>query len=363
MDYIEVKGLTKIFGKDVIAVKNANFTLQYGEFISLLGPSGCGKSTILNMISGLIEPTEAEIFVDGKCFFSHRQSINVPTEKREMGMVFQDFALWPHLNVFENVAFGLRLRKVSSGEIKKKVRDSLELVKLPGFENRLPKELSGGQQQRVAFARAIVISPKVLLLDEPLSALDAKLREEMREEITNLVRKLEITTIYVTHDQVEALTMSDRMFVMNQGQILREGTPLDIYENPQVSFVAAFIGKSNFIEGEYQKEGPSALIKLSENLVIRSAQPGNQIRPGQKVAAVLRPEKISVTPSPDDVNTNGLNLIRGKLLRTVFLGDSYEANFQIGENLTFKVPLKQDYPPDTILYLMFDREEVKILEK
>ena len=363
MDYIEVKGLTKIFGKDVIAVKNANFTLQYGEFISLLGPSGCGKSTILNMISGLIEPTEAEIFVDGKCFFSKQQSINVPTEKREMGMVFQDFALWPHLNVFENVAFGLRLRKVSSGEIRKKVRESLELVKLPGFENRLPKELSGGQQQRVAFARAIVISPKVLLLDEPLSALDAKLREEMREEITNLVRKLKITTIYVTHDQVEALTMSDRMFVMNQGEILREGTPLDIYDDPQVSFVAAFIGKSNFIEGEYKKEGPSACIKLSEKLVIRSAQAGNQIMPGQKVAAVLRPEKISVTPSPDDVNTNGMNLIKGKLLRTVFLGDSYEAHFQIDEHLTFKVPLKQDYPPDTILYLMFDQEEVKILEK
>jgi len=274
MDYIEVKGLTKIFGKDVIAVQDANFTLEYGEFISLLGPSGCGKSTILNMISGLIEPTEAEIFVDGKCFFSHRQNINVPTEKREMGMVFQDFALWPHLNVFENVAFGLRLRKVASGEIKKKVHEALELVKLPGFENRLPKELSGGQQQRVAFARAIVISPKVLLLDEPLSALDAKLREEMREEITNLTRELSITTIYVTHDQVEALTMSDRMFVMNEGQILRAGTPLDIYEDPQASFVAAFIGKSNFIEGEYQKQGEDAFIQLSENLRIQSTRLG-----------------------------------------------------------------------------------------
>jgi len=363
MDYIEVKGLTKISGKDVIAVQDANFTLEYGEFISLLGPSGCGKSTILNMISGLIEPTEAEIFVDGKCFFSHRQSINVPTEKREMGMVFQDFALWPHLNVFENVAFGLRLRKVASGEIKKKVHEALELVKLPGFENRLPKELSGGQQQRVAFARAIVISPKVLLLDEPLSALDAKLREEMREEITNLTRELSITTIYVTHDQVEALTMSDRMFVMNEGQILRAGTPLDIYEDPHSSFVAAFIGKSNFIEGEYQKQGEDAFIQLSENLRIQSTRLGGDIPAGQKVSAVLRPEKIMVSRSPGDVDTDGLNLLKGKLLRTVFLGDSYEAHFQVDDHLTFKVPLQQDYPSDTILYLMFRKEEVKILEK
>jgi putative spermidine/putrescine transport system ATP-binding protein/spermidine/putrescine transport system ATP-binding protein len=363
MDYIEVKGLTKIFGKDVIAVQDANFTLQYGEFISLLGPSGCGKSTILNMISGLIEPTEAEIFVDGKCFFSHRQSINVPTEKREMGMVFQDFALWPHLNVFENVAFGLRLRKVASGEIKKKVHEALDLVKLPGFEKRLPKELSGGQQQRVAFARAIVISPKVLLLDEPLSALDAKLREEMREEITNLTRALSITTIYVTHDQVEALTMSDRMFVMNEGQILRAGTPLDIYEDPQASFVAAFIGKSNFIEGEYQKRGDDAFIQLNENLRIQSTFPSADIAAGQKVSAVLRPEKIMVSPSPDEVNTDGLNVLKGKLLRTVFLGDSYEAHFQVDDHLTFKVPLQQDYSADTILYLMFRKEEVKILEK
>ena len=363
MDYIEVKGLTKIFGKDVIAVQNANFTLQYGEFISLLGPSGCGKSTILNMISGLIEPTEAEIYVDGKCFFSHRKSINVPTEKREMGMVFQDFALWPHLNVFENVAFGLRLRKVASSEIKKKVHEALELVKLPGFENRLPKELSGGQQQRVAFARAIVISPKVLLLDEPLSALDAKLREEMREEITNLTRELSITTIYVTHDQVEALTMSDRMFVMNEGQILRAGTPLDIYDDPQASFVAAFIGKSNFIEGEYQQQGDNACIQLNENLLIQSARPSADIASGQKVSAVLRPEKILVSPSPDDVDTDGMNLLKGKLLRTVFLGDSYEAHFQVDDHLTFKVPLKQDYPADTILYLKFRKEEVKILEK
>ena len=363
MDYIEVKGLTKIFGKDVIAVQNANFTLQYGEFISLLGPSGCGKSTILNMISGLIEPTEAEIFVDGKCFFSHRESINVPTEKREMGMVFQDFALWPHLNVFENVAFGLRLRRVSSNEIKKKVHESLELVQLPGFADRLPKELSGGQQQRVAFARAIVISPKVLLLDEPLSALDAKLREEMREEITNLVRELSITTIYVTHDQVEALTMSDRMFVMNQGEILREGTPLDIYENPRASFVADFIGKANFIEGDYQKEGQDAFIKLTDTLVIKCTRPSSGIQAGKKVSAILRPEKISVSQSPDKAVADGMNVFKGKLLRTIFLGDSYETHFQIDGNLTFKVPLKQAYPVDTSLYLIFNKEEVKILEK
>ena len=363
MDYIEVKGLTKIFGKDVVAVKNANFTLQYGEFISLLGPSGCGKSTILNMISGLIEPTEAEIFVDGKCFFSHTESINVPTEKREMGMVFQDFALWPHLNVFENVAFGLRLRKVPSKEIKKKVLESLELVKLPGFENRLPKELSGGQQQRVAFARAIVISPKVLLLDEPLSALDAKLREDMREEITNLVRELSITTIYVTHDQVEALTMSDRMFVMNQGEILRAGTPLDIYEDPRAEFVAAFIGKSNFIEGSYQTDGQDASIKLNENLTIKSIRPVKPVPDGQKVSAVLRPEKISVSDSPDNVDANTVNVIKGKLLRTVFLGDSYETHFQVDGNLTFKVPQKEAHPVDTVRYLIFEKDEVKILEK
>ena len=363
MDYIEVNGMTKIFGKDVVAVDNANFALKYGEFISLLGPSGCGKSTILNMISGLIEPTEAEIFVDEKCFFSHKKGINVPAEKREMGMVFQDFALWPHLNVFENVAFGLRLRKVPAKEIKKKVLESLELVQLPGFENRLPKELSGGQQQRVAFARAIVISPKVLLLDEPLSALDAKLREEMREEITNLVRELNITTIYVTHDQVEALTMSDRMFVMDQGEILREGTPLAIYEEPQVSFVAAFIGKSNFIEGIFQKDGEDALIKLNDDIIIKGALPKGEIGEGQKVSAILRPEKISVAESLENVNAAGMNILKGKLLRSVFLGDIYETHFQIDGDVAFKVPLEKEYPADTTLHLMFKKEEVKILMK
>jgi len=363
MDYIEVKGLTKIFGKDVVAVDNANFTLKDGEFISLLGPSGCGKSTILNMISGLIEPTEAEIFVDEKCFYSHIKQINVPAEKREMGMVFQDFALWPHLNVFENVAFGLRLRKVPSKEIQKKVLESLEMVQLPGFEKRLPRELSGGQQQRVAFARAIVISPKVLLLDEPLSALDAKLREEMREEITNLVRELNITTIYVTHDQVEALTMSDRMFVMNQGKILREGTPLAIYEDPRVSFVAAFIGKSNFIDGYYQKDAEDVLIKVNENLIIKSVVPKGSIEDGQRISAVLRPEKIKLVESLETVNRTEMNILEGKLLRSIFLGDIYETHFQIDDDVVFKVPLAKKYPAGKTFYLMFNKVEVKILIK
>ena len=361
MDYIEVKGLTKIFGKDVVAVDSANFSLKNGEFISLLGPSGCGKSTILNMISGLIEPTEAEIFVDGKCFFSHRKGINVPAEKRQMGMVFQDFALWPHLNVFENVAFGLRLRNMASAEINKKVLTALELVQLPGFEKRLPKELSGGQQQRVAFARAVVISPKVLLLDEPLSALDAKLREEMREEITNLVRNLNITTIYVTHDQVEALTMSDRMFVMNKGKILREGTPLEIYEDPQVSFVAAFIGKSNFIKGDYQKEGEDALIRMNEKLVIRAALPGAPIEDCKGVSAILRPEKVTVAESVENLDLSRVNAIEGKLLRSIFLGDLYETIFEIDDDVFFKVPLKKEYPAGELFHLVFDKNEVKIL--
>lgn len=363
MDYIEVKGLTKIFGKNIVAVDNANFSLKNGEFISLLGPSGCGKSTILNMISGLIEPTEAEIFVDEKCFYSHIKQINVPAEKRKMGMVFQDFALWPHLNVFENVAFGLRLRKVPSKEIQKKVLESLEMVQLPGFEKRLPRELSGGQQQRVAFARAIVISPKVLLLDEPLSALDAKLREEMREEITNLVRELNITTIYVTHDQVEALTMSDRMFVMNQGEILREGTPLAIYEDPRVSFVAAFIGKSNFINGTYQKNAEGVSIKVNENLIIKSISPKGDIEDGQTVSAVLRPEKIKIAESVENVNRTGMNILEGKLLRSVFLGDIFETQFQIDDDVVFKVPLEKEYPADKTFYLIFNKAEVKILIK
>ena len=215
----------------------------------------------------------------------------------------------------------------------------------------------------MAFARAIVISPKVLLLDEPLSALDAKLREGMREEITNLVRELSITTIYVTHDQVEALTMSDRMFVMNQGEILREGTPLDIYENPLASFVADFIGKANFIEGDYQKEGADAFIRVNDTIVIKSAQPSGDIPAGKTVSAILRPEKISVSPTPDKADADGMNMLKGKLLRTIFLGDSYETHFEIDGGLTLKTPLKQAYPLDTILYLSFNKEEVKILEK
>src|SRR5712671_3844308 len=239
--YLALRGLAKRYDDGPAAVAGLDLVAERGEFLTLLGPSGCGKTTVLRMIAGLVPPSAGRIAVDGADVTA------MPAHRRNMGLVFQNYALFPHLNVARNVAFGLEMRGTLRDAIDKRVTNSLALVRLEGLRRRMPRELSGGQQQRVALARALVIEPALLLLDEPLSNLDAKLREELRDEIRDIQRRLGITAVFVTHDQVEALTLSDRIAVMNAGRLEQVGTPSEVYERPATEFVAAFIGRTNRI--------------------------------------------------------------------------------------------------------------------
>ena len=242
---IQLKGISKSFDKKQV-IRPTTLRIENGSFTTLLGPSGCGKTTLLRMIAGLETPDDGEIWLDDTCVFSGRQGVNIPPEKRNLGFVFQDFALWPHMTVFENVAFGLRARK-DTKNLSDRVREALRTVHLEDFEKRYPHQLSGGQQQRVAFARAIAVQPGCILFDEPLSALDALLREEMRHELTELTSALGITSVFVTHDQTEAMSMSDRIAVLNGGCVEQYDVPEAVYHSPSTEFTARFIGKSNWL--------------------------------------------------------------------------------------------------------------------
>ena len=243
---INMKNISKSYDK-VDVIKNLDLQIADKEFTTLLGPSGCGKTTILRMIAGLETPTSGEIYFDDKCVFSDKKGINIPPEKRNIGFVFQDFALWPHLTVFENVAFGLRARR-DTKNMEERVMHALKAVRLEEYRDRYPSQLSGGRQQRVGFARAIVTRPDCILFDEPLSALDAILRDEMRIEIKRLTVELGVTAVFVTHDQMEAMSMSDRIVVLNKGAIEQQGKPEEIYQSPSTPFTAKFIGKSNWLD-------------------------------------------------------------------------------------------------------------------
>lgn len=279
---IEFQDIVKEYG-DTKVLKGINFEIEQGKFYTLLGPSGCGKTTILRIIAGFTDATRGNVMFDGK------KINNVPANKRKVNTVFQDYALFPHLNVFDNVAFPLNLRKVPKKEIRTKVLDALRMVQLTGFEEREISEISGGQQQRVAIARALVNEPDVLLLDEPLSALDMKLRKEMQYELRALQQRLGITFIFVTHDQEEALAMSDEIFVMNAGQILQTGSPVDIYDEPINHFVADFIGESNIVRGHMVADYRVAFAGKEFECVDAG------MRPNEPVEVVIRPEDLDIT--------------------------------------------------------------------
>ena len=333
--YLEIMNLSKEFFSDyqeekVVAVKDFNLQIHRGEFLTLLGPSGCGKTTTLRLIGGFENPTRGDIYLDGV-------KINdVPANKRDTCMVFQSYALFPHMNIYRNVAYGLELKKLPRNEIKEKVEKILDLVGLSGLSNRPVGQLSGGQQQRVALARAIVNEPKVLLFDEPLSNLDAKLRIRMRIFIRKIQQDLNITSVYVTHDQEEAMTLSDRIVVMNQGAIEQVGTPEEIYARPKTKFVADFIGKTtNFVSGEVlEKDGTAIGVKVWDK-ILRFDRP-DDLHKGDKVILVVRPEMI-------DLNAQG-GMFVGQVNLVTYLGS--EVIYEVAANgqlFTIQIsnPLKQ----------------------
>lgn len=312
MSTITIKNVTKAFG-DVVVLKEFNEVFQDKEFITLLGPSGCGKTTMLRMIAGFEKPTTGQISI-GDQIVSSDQSF-VPPEKRGIGMVFQSYAVWPHMTVFDNVAYPLKIAKVPRSEIKEKVESILKIVHLSQYAARYPSQLSGGQQQRVALGRALVAEPRVLLLDEPLSNLDAKLRESMRFEIKEIQKNFGITVVYVTHDQTEAMAMSDRIIVINRGIIQQVGTPTEIYKNPANQFVADFVGKVNFLKGQV-KDGRIDLTGLNQSI------PYDGVYKGEVVVAI-RPENITFS-------RNGQGNLTGKLLSQFYLGDVNDCRIDLG---------------------------------
>jgi spermidine/putrescine transport system ATP-binding protein len=310
---IELIGVAKQFASDdgkVQAVEHVDLAIETGEFFSLLGPSGCGKTTTLRMIAGFEEPTSGQVLLYGE------NMVGVPPNRRDMNMVFQNYALFPHMTVFDNVAFGLRRKKVDKGEIDRRVNEMLELVDLTGRERRRPREMSGGQQQRVALARALVNHPRALLLDEPLGALDLKLRQAMQSELKRIQREVGITFVYVTHDQGEALTMSDRIAVMNAGRVEQLGTPREVYEQPRTRFVADFIGTSNLLTARADRiEGDCAVAAFGDQQ--RLVVPLRGVVPHGELEVTVRPEKIRIGTAPiDDAQCQ----LRGTLEEIVYQG-------------------------------------------
>jgi iron(III) transport system ATP-binding protein len=310
---------------EVYAARDVSLHVRPGEFLTLLGPSGCGKTTTLRMIAGF-ERADA-----GRVFFGEQDVTDLLANQRSIGFVFQNYALFPHLSVFENVAYGLRVRKQPETELSRAVDEVLALVGLRGHERQLPHQLSGGEQQRVALARAIVIRPRVLLFDEPLSNLDAKLRVHMRREIRELQRSLSITTVYVTHDQEEAMAVSDRIAVMSQGTIVQEGTAEDLYHRPASEFVAHFIGRASLLAGRVVGAGAGGIGVEVAGTRIEVASPGAPPSPGAAVRLVLRPEAVELRPA--DGRPPDAGVLTGTVLSRTFLGEKVEYQVRVGEAL------------------------------
>ncbi len=315
MSRLKLSGVSKRYG-DFLAVDNIDLELQSGEFVSLLGPSGCGKTTTLRMIAGFVEPTLGTIEMDGRILSSPAGA--VPPDRREMSMIFQSYAIWPNMTVEQNVAFGLELRKLSKTDVRRRVGEILEVVRMGHLADRYPAELSGGQQQRVALARAIVIRPSVLLLDEPLSNLDAALREEMRFEIRRLHNEFQVTTVYVTHDQAETMVTSDRIAVMNHGRIEQIARPRELYDHPRTRFVAGFVGRTNFIEGVSDGERISF-----DGFAVPCAAFGRDAPAAGKAVFAVRPHSMRLSSAPL-CDPNGGTAVGVVVLERAFLGEHWD---------------------------------------
>lgn len=353
---VELRGVRKAYGA-VPVLRDLHLTIAPKEFVSLLGPSGCGKTTTLNILAGFIAPDSGDVLLAG------RDVTRVPPHRRKLGMVFQRYTLFPHMSVFDNVAFGLRLRKVSTAEITRRVQAMLDLVRLPDVSARFPSQLSGGQQQRIALARAVVVEPEVLLLDEPLSNLDAKLRREMQIEIRRIHEKLGLTTVYVTHDQEESLVLSDRVAVMHHGTIAQLDVPRAIYDRPKTKFVAEFIGETNFLTGRVvEQSGTRTVVGLAGGVSLAAHQNGTTGRPspGAAVEIILREERVQLTRQPA-----GANVIPVQVTRAVFRGAMHRYFLQSGElELRASVPagVGEDFEVGARAYAVLPADALVILE-
>lgn len=325
---LELRGLTKSFGQQTV-LDGISLNADQGEFISLVGPSGCGKTTTLNIIAGFEEPDGGDVLMAGRSF------LNVPSYRRQLGMVFQSHALFPNMTIFDNVAFGLSVRGAAKDLIAKRVGETLEMVQLSTFAKRYPRELSGGQQQRVGIARALAVQPRIILMDEPLSSLDAKLRREMQVDIKRIQRSVGITAIYVTHDQEEALTLSDRVVLMNRGRIEQDDTPEAIYRSPANAFVAGFIGESSFLTGEVLQGGQQGIVRLNTGEIVTTA--AANFLAGSAVKLAVRPDKVKVGTVAGEVDN-----IAGTVVARAFLGTTvrYAIALSDGSSLMAHLPVE-----------------------
>ena len=348
--FVVLEDVVKIFtarggSGEVIAVDHVFIEIERGELVTLLGPSGCGKTTTLRLIAGFEFPNHGTIRLDG-------QVINdKPPHKRDMSMVFQSYAIFPHLSVYDNMAYGLNVQRLPKNEVRERVAKALELVELTGLEKRAPNELSGGQQQRVALARALVMEPKVLLMDEPLSNLDAKLREQMRTEIRLIQKRLGITSIYVTHDQIEAMTLSDRIVVMNEGKIEQIGPPTEIYRKPQTRFVADFIGRANFVEATVRETLDGQLVVDALGTTMTVPAPASDFQEGQAVTLVVRPEMVEIDAPQAQVE--------GVVRIANYLGDVVEYDVEVKGQL---LALVENDPRHTTIHPEGETVRLRFLE-
>jgi iron(III) transport system ATP-binding protein len=348
---IVIENLTKSFGR-FLALDRIELTIQSGELFFLLGPSGCGKTTLLRHIAGFYEPDEGRILFDGK------DVTRLPAHQRQTGMVFQNYALWPHLTVEKNVAFGLEERRLPRAEIDSRVTEALRVVRLEDLARRKIHEMSGGQQQRVALARALVVRPACLLLDEPLSNLDSKLRLEMREEIRRICREFQLTSIYVTHDQQEALSIADRIAVLNEGKVLQVGAPPEVYRHPCNQFVAQFIGEANFLTGQLAGRNERLEVNLGQCTLLVAAPPDPVAISGSSVTLCLRPEAIRITD-----NQPPGQALRANLVKTIYLGQVAQHLFRCEEDF-LKVaeinPRPARFRPGQEYFLGIDPEDITV---
>jgi iron(III) transport system ATP-binding protein len=352
---LKISNLKKTFIVDkgqVGAVKNVSIDIGEGQFFTFLGPSGSGKSTTLRCIAGLEQPEDGEIFIGGECVFSTQKGILVPPEERPIGMVFQSYAIWPHMDVFHNVAFpllyGAREKKSSKAEIQNKVRDALKTVQMEGLMNRPATQLSGGQQQRVALARALVRKPKLLLLDEPLSNLDAKLREEMRVELKEVARSVGITTFFVTHDQIEALALSDVIGVIMNGELIEMGTPYDMYVRPRNKLIAEFLGTANALPGKVAGTGERGVVETELGSIVMDLSAA-EAKMNEPVFVVIRPEGLVCSREPSGYSEN---VFEGTVKRALFLGNFVDGEIEIKrKNLRALLSPHQVFLPGERIYV------------